>query len=95
MNNNICNNKYVYAFVNVHNSVSIVNYDAENIEVNLFLEKFDVWKSKGLFKLSEDTHFQEVWFECRKDIWEMLHNPIFKTAFELMGVKLTFDYPYV
>ena len=86
--------KYVYAFINVHGMVSVVNYDATNNEVNSFISKFDGWGSKGSFKTSADGNNQEVWFECFKEVWEMLHTEAFTTVFKRMGVRLVFEYPY-
>lgn len=88
------NRKFVYAFVNAHNTVSIVNYDAGNSAVNTFLWRFDLWGSNGEFKPSIDHKHQEVWFECESDIMPMLKSPIFERAFAMMGVKLVFEYPF-
>lgn len=88
------NRKYVYAFINVHGMVSIVNYDAANNEVNSFISKFDGWGSNGKFNVSTDINNQEVWFECFKELWDMLHTEVFVTAFKRMGVELVFKYPY-
>lgn len=88
------NRKYVYAFINVHGMVSVVNYDATNNEVNSFVSKFDGWGGNGVFKVSTDRNNQEVWFECFNELWEMLHTEVFKMAFKRMGVELVFEYPY-
>ena len=86
--------KYVYAFINVHNMVSVVNYDAGNNEVNSFLSKFDGWGNIGQFKVSGDNNRQEVWFECRKEIWDLFHSDVFMNIFKRMGVELVFERPY-
>ena len=91
---NMNNRKYVYAFINPHGTVSVVNYDATNNTLNTFLHMFDIWGSGGEQKISIDKNHMERWFECGKDFWDMLINPIFNTAFKRMGVTLTFDYPY-
>ena len=88
------NRKYVYAFRNCHGATSIVNYDAVNSNLNTFLAMFDVWASRGEFKLSADKNHQEVWFECLPEMLSMLNTLPFKAAFERMGVKLVFEYPY-
>ena len=88
------NRKYVYAYMNVHGMVTVINFDATNNEVNSFLSKFDGWGSKGSFKIATDRNHQEVWFECFKEFWDMLHTEMFKFAFKRMGVELVFEYPY-
>ena len=88
------NRKFVYAFINAHNTVSIVNYDAGNSAVNTFLWRFDLWGSNGEFKPSIDNKYQEVWFECDKDMMQALKTPMFKRAFAQMGVELVFEYPF-
>lgn len=88
------NRKFVYAYINPHKTISVVNYDATNNYVNTFLAMFDIWESGGEQKISIDNNHMERWFECDKDFWDMLHNPIFNKAFKRMGVELVFDYPY-
>ena len=88
------NNKFVYAFKNVHGAISVVNYDADNTEVNSFLAKFDVWRSKGERKTSRDHEGFEVWFEMTPDMWDVLQTRSFKAAFERMDTKLVFEYPF-
>lgn len=87
------NRKCVYAFKNVHGMTSVVNYDAQNTEVNSFISKFDGWGSNGEFKTSINGDHKEVWFECFKEFWDILHSEVFETAFDRMGVKLVFEYP--
>lgn len=86
--------KYVYAFKNCHGATSIINYDAKNGALNSFLAMFDVWGSRGEFKLSADKNNQEVWFEALPEMFNMLNTLPFKAAFERMGVQLVFEYPY-
>ena len=86
--------KYVYAFKNCHGATSIVNYDAKNGALNSFVAMFDVWGSRGEFKLSADNNHQEVWFEALPEMLDMLKTLPFKAAFERMGVQLVFEYPY-
>ena len=88
------NRKFVYAFMNPHNSISVVNYNADNNTLNTFLSLFDVWDMKGQFKLSNDNNHQEVWFEWHKSLWDALHTDPFSEAFRKMGVTLVFEYPY-
>lgn len=88
------NRKFVYAFRNCHGATSIVNYDAANSNVNTFLSLFDIWRSNGEFKLSADGNHQEVWFELPHGMLTMLDTLSFESAFERMGVKLVFDYPW-
>lgn len=89
------NRKFVYAFLNVHGLVSIVNYDGPNAYVNTFLRTFDAWNGNGNRKLSEDNNHVEVWFEWPAEMWEMLHTPAFAKAFERMDSKLVFECPEV
>lgn len=86
--------RFVYAFINSHGTVSVVNYDAANSEVNAFLALFDIWHGKGEYKMSIDNNHQEKWFECGKEFWHLLDFVNFKEAFIRMGVKLVFKYPF-
>lgn len=88
------NRKFVYAFKNVHGAISVVNYDVDNTELNSFLSKLDVWRSKGEKKDSIDHKHKEVWFEFFIDLWDALQTRSFKVAMERMGVKLVFEYPF-
>lgn len=64
------------------------------MDVNTFISYFDVWGSYGRFKMCEDRNHQEVWFECSKEFFEMLHTDTMKWAFKRMGVELVFEYPF-
>lgn len=88
------NRKFVYAFKNVRGAINIVNYDADNTELNSFLAKFDVWRSKGERKNSFDNKYKEVWFEFFIDLWDTLQTRSFKAAMERMGATLVFEYPF-
>ena len=90
----LINRNYVYASPSVHGTCNIVNYKAEANDINSFLSIFDVWRSHGHFKMSEDNNHQEVWFECSKEFFEMLHTNTMQQAFKRMGVELVFDYPF-
>lgn len=87
--------KYIYVFCNVHNTTSVVNYDASNNDVNTFLSYFDIWGSRGEFKLSEDEIHQEVWFECSKNFYRLAKTGEFKKAFKKMGVSVSLEYPFI
>lgn len=89
------NRNYVYAFPSVHGTCNVVNYRADNNAVNEFLCHFDLWGSHGNFKISIDNNHQEVWFECSKEFYEMLHTETMKMAFKRMGVELVFEYPFM
>ena len=86
--------RFVYAFVNPHNTVSVVNYDATNSDVKSFLSLFDIWHSQGEYKMSIDDNHQEVWFECSKEFLKLAEFPTFKEAFLRMGVRFTLEYPF-
>ena len=88
------NRKFVYAFRNCHGATSIVNYDGGNQKVNNFIQNFDVWCSLGERKRSADGEYISVWFEAMPEMLGMLNTLPFKAAFERMGVKLVFDYPW-
>ena len=88
------NRKFVYVFKNCHGATSIINYDGDNSEVNNFLSKFDAWSSNGQVYWSIDPRFTEVHFECLPEMFQMFNTLSFKMAFERMGVKLVFEYPY-
>lgn len=88
------NRNYVYAFPSVRETCNVVNYSGDST-VNTFLWQFDVWRSHVLFKLCEDHNQQEVWFECSKEFFEMLHTDTMKRAFKSMGVELVFEYPFM
>lgn len=88
------NRKFVYAFKNPHGAIWVVNYDPDNAEVNSFLAKFDVWRSKGERKDSIDHKHKEVWFEMTMEMWDVLNTRTFKAAFERMNVQLVFEYPF-
>jgi len=60
----IRNRKFVYAFPNVNNAVSVVNYDATNNILNTFISRFDIWGGCGEHKISADRNHMEIWFEC-------------------------------
>jgi hypothetical protein len=89
------NRNIVYAFQNVHGLVSIVNYNGPNVRVNTFLHLFDAWNGNGNRKLSADNNHVEVWFEWPAEMWNMLHTPMFKKAFERMDAQLVFECPEV
>lgn len=89
------NRNYVYAFKSPYRSCNVINYAATKNEVNSFLHNFDIWNCRGIFKPSEDKNHQEVWFECNLEFFDMLHTETMKRAFERMGVKLVFDYPFM
>lgn len=86
------NKKFVYAYKNVHNTVSIVNYDTDNKELNVFLGVFNIYGTDGELKSSGEN--KEIWFECPLEIWDMLHTKLFEDAFWRLGTKLVFEYPY-
>ena len=85
---------FVYVFKSVHNTTNVINYDATNNMLNSFLSLFDIWKSNGKFKMSDDGNHQEVWFECSKSFMTLCKNEDFVNALDRMGVKVVFDYPY-
>lgn len=89
------NRNYVYAFLSCNGTCFVVNYRADFLDVNTFLSCFDVWHSRGHFKMSEDNNHQEVWFECSKEFFEMLHTETMQRAFKRMGVDLVFEYPFM
>lgn len=80
----------VYAFPTPYGTVNVVNYSGSS-EVNSFLNKFDIWGSRGHQKLCSDENHSAFWFECSKNFFAMLHTKEFENAFKRMGVKLTFD----
>lgn len=90
------NRNYVYAFKSVNNTCFVINYSGDS-HVNTFLWRFDVWNSGGQAKLhNDDPHsFIERWYECNLEFFDMLHTETMKRAFERMGVKLVFDYPFM
>lgn len=69
----------------------VINYAADNNAVNDFLAKFDIFDSRGEFKLSRDGKTSEVWFELSRDMWSMLQRDEFIIAFNRMGVLVIFD----
>lgn len=86
---------FIYVYPSVHNTTTVINYDAANNSLNSFLRLFDIWKSNGEFKMSEDNNHQEVWFECSKSFIDLCKNKDFVEALDRLGVKVVFDYPYV
>ena len=55
----------------------------------------NMFKAWGFeYRYVADGNNQEVWFECFKEVWEMLHTEAFTTVFKRMGVRLVFEYPY-
>lgn len=88
------NRKFVYVFPSVHGTVNVVNYDAGNAHLNTFLWCFDIWNCNGHFKMSGDGKHQEVWFECTKQFMELCQTGEFLRAFQRMGVKVVFEYPF-
>ena len=92
------NRRFVYAFNTPQNTVSIVNYDAGHYILNNFLSMFDLNENpclnKGERKVSDNGNYLEVWFECSKDMWDILHTETFRRALKRMGVELVFTYPY-
>lgn len=62
------------------------NY-SPNPSVNNFLEYFDVWGSEGVSKGNKSYRC----FELPKEMWDMLHSPVFVQAFARMGVKIVFE----
>lgn len=88
------NRNCVYTFPSVHNTCNVVVYCFEshiNPELISFIQKFDVWKSYGNYKREKPI---SVWFECSKEFFEILHTDTMKQAFNRMGFKLIFEYPF-
>lgn len=87
---------YVYAFKSPYRSCNVVNYSG-NCHVNDFLRCFNVWGSNYQMKYhNDDPHtYGEFWFECSIEFFDMLHTETMRRAFERMGVKLVFEYPFM
>jgi hypothetical protein len=85
------NRKRVLIFPSVHATTNVVNYDATNNCLNTFLSAFDVWNSKGNFKLSDDNNHQEVWFEMDFDFYMISKCDTLRKAIEHFGVEVVHD----
>lgn len=72
----------------VHNTTTIINYAADYNELNSFLSTFDIWGSRGHFKMSEDKNHQEVWFEATKEFYSISQTDTMRRVFKKFGVKI-------
>lgn len=88
------NRNFVYISNSVYGTTNVVNYDSNNNGVNNFIKLFDVWNSSGEVKVSEDGVHKEVWFECSKFFYDMCKSGDMCGAFNRLGVKVVFDYPF-
>lgn len=86
------NRKRVLVFPSVHGSTNVINYDASNSMLNTFLSAFDVWNSKGNFKVSDDNNHQEVWFEMDFDFYMVSKCDTLRKAIERFGVEVVHEY---
>lgn len=74
----------------VHNTTTVINYSADNCELNSFLCAYDIWGSNGCFKLSDDNNHQEVWFEMSKEFYELSRTETMQRAFKHFGVRVMY-----
>lgn len=86
------NRKFIFVCHSVHNTTSVINYDAGNSALNTFLWHFDIWNSNGHFALCSDGEHQKVSFECSKEFYDLVKTEDFQMVFRRMGVIVTFDY---
>ena len=88
--------KFLYIFPHAAETYCVVNYDADNVVLNTFLAMFDVWRSKGQMKVSQDScRHNEVWFEVDKEFFQLAKTSrTFQRAIERTGVKIVFEYPF-
>lgn len=86
------NRRMIRIMPSVHNTTTVINYCADNSELNSFLQAYDVWGSSGCFKPSEypcDNH-QEVWFEMSKEFYELSKTVTMQRAFKHFGVRVMY-----
>lgn len=86
------NRKRVFIIPSVHGTTNVINYDASNGSLNAFLSAFDVWNSKGNFKVSNDNNHQEVWFEMDFDFYMLSKCDTLRKAIERFGVEVKHEY---
>ena len=74
----------------------VVNYDADNQELNRFLGMFHIWgRCSGERKTSSDRiGGEEVWFEMDGSFYDTIQTRPFLLALERFGVRLTTEYPF-
>lgn len=90
------NRNYVYVFPSAYGTCNVVNYSG-NCHVNTFLSYFDIWGNNGQMKFHNgDPHtWGDFWFECGAEFYDLSKTDTMQRAFDRMGVKLVFEYPFV
>lgn len=94
------NGNYVYAFrfASVTKLVLIFKHplDCDKIlRVNNFVQNFSINFQYPEVKKGKSKEHCEFWVDCSKDFFDVLHTETMRRAFDHMGMKLVFEYPFM
>ena len=81
----------ILIFPSNHGTTNIINYMADNNNLNTFLSVFDIFDDGGNHKISDDNNHVEVWFEASEEFYEMSKTESMQRAFKHFGVKVEYD----
>lgn len=82
--------RIIHIMPSVHNTTTVINYAADNCELNGFLWAFDIWGCNGHFEVSDDQNYQEVWFEMSKEFLDISKTETMQRAFKNFGVRIMY-----
>ncbi|MBR1453850.1 MAG: hypothetical protein IJ593_04325 [Lachnospiraceae bacterium] len=88
----IHNRNKIFVTHSVHNTTTVINYAADNAELNSFLSRFSVWGPSIEFKVCSDGNHQKAEIEGTKELYDMIQSETFEHIFRQFGVKVTTKY---
>lgn len=83
--------KRILIFKSVHNTTNVVNYMADNNNLNTFLSVFDIFGRGGNHKISDDRNHSEVWFEADEEFYDIIKTETMQNALKKFGVRIDIE----
>ena len=83
--------KRILIFKSAHNTTNVVNYMADNNNLNTFLSVFDISDCGGNHKISDDKNHSEVWFEADEEFYDIIKTESMQRALKRFGVKIDIE----